>query len=67
MPIWHPILFFMSQFTINYNKGGIIMILVSARFKGLKGIYSKSGKTEIYIDFTKCKHKTIYIVGKYGS
>lgn len=43
------------------------MILVSARFKGLKGIYSKSGKTEIYIDFTKCKHKTIYIVGKNGS
>ena len=43
------------------------MILVSARFKGLKGIYSKSGKKEICIDFTKCKHKIIYIIGKNGS
>ena len=43
------------------------MILVSARFKGLKGIYSKSGKKEIAIDFTKCKHKIIYIIGKNGS
>lgn len=43
------------------------MILVSARFKGLKGIYSKSGKKEISIDFTKCKHKIIYIIGKNGS
>lgn len=43
------------------------MILVSARFKGLKGIYSKSGKKEIIIDFTKCSHKIIYIIGKNGS
>ena len=43
------------------------MILVSARFKGLKGIYSKSGKKEISIDFTKCSHKIIYIIGKNGS
>lgn len=43
------------------------MILVSARFKGLKGIYSKSGKKEISIDFTKCNHKIIYIIGKNGS
>ena len=39
------------------------MILVSARFKGLKGIYSKSGKKEISIDFTKFNHKiTIFAI-----
>lgn len=43
------------------------MRLVSARLKGLKGIFSKSGKKEIYIDFTKCMHNIVYIVGKNGS
>lgn len=43
------------------------MKLVAARFKGLKGIYSKSGKKEIFIDFTKCKHNIVYIIGKNGS
>ena len=43
------------------------MKLVSAKFKGLKGIYSKSGIKEIFIDFTKCKHNIVYIVGKNGS
>lgn len=43
------------------------MKLISARFKGLKGIYSKSGKKEIIIDFQKCQHKIIYIIGKNGS
>lgn len=43
------------------------MRLISARFKGLKGIYSKSGKKEIFIDFSKCKHKITYIIGKNGS
>ena len=43
------------------------MKLVSAKFKCLKGIYSKSGIKEISIDFTKCRHNIIYIVGKNGS
>ncbi len=43
------------------------MRLISARFKGLKGIYNKSGQKEIFIDFTKCLHNIIYIVGKNGS
>lgn len=43
------------------------MRLLSARFKGLKGIYSKSGKKDIFIDFTQCKHNIVYIVGKNGS
>lgn len=43
------------------------MRLVSARFKGLKGIYNKSGQKEIFIDFTKCLHNIIYIMGKNGS
>lgn len=43
------------------------MRLVSARLKGLKGIYSKSGKKEIFIDFTRCMHNIIYIIGKNGS
>jgi hypothetical protein len=43
------------------------MRLVSAKLKGLKGIYSKSGIKDIYIDFTKCTHNIIYIIGKNGS
>lgn len=43
------------------------MRLISARFRGLKGVYSKSGQKEIFIDFTKCIHNIIYIVGKNGS
>ena len=40
---------------------------LSARIRGLSGIYTKSNKKEIYIDFTKCKHNIIYIIGKNGS
>ena len=43
------------------------MKLVSARFVGLKGIYRKSGVKDINIDFTKCIHNIIMIVGKNGS
>lgn len=43
------------------------MRLVSARFIGLKGIYSKSGIEDISIDFTKCIHNIIMIIGKNGS
>lgn len=43
------------------------MRLMSARIYGLKGIYSKSGVKEIEIDFTKCIHDIIYIIGKNGS
>lgn len=43
------------------------MKLVSARFKGLIGINRASGLHEIKIDFTKCKHKIILIIGKNGS
>lgn len=43
------------------------MRLISARAKGLKGIYSKSGVKEIFIDFTKCMHDIIYIIGQNGS
>lgn len=43
------------------------MKLLSARFKSLIGINRASGLHEIKIDFTKCKHKIILIVGKNGS
>ena len=43
------------------------MRLIKATFKGLKGIYMKSGIKEITIDFNKCKHRIIYIIGKNGS
>lgn len=43
------------------------MKLIYARFKGLKGIYNKSGVKEIEIDFTKCRHRIIYIIGQNGS
>lgn len=43
------------------------MKLKSATFKCLKPIYRSSGKKEIYIDFTKCKHNIILILGKNGS
>lgn len=43
------------------------MRLLYARLKGLKGIYSKSGKKEIVIDFNNCKHNIIYIIGQNGS
>lgn len=43
------------------------MRLKSATFKNLKPIYRSSGKREIYIDFTKCIHKTILIIGPNGS
>lgn len=43
------------------------MRLKSATFKNLKPIYRSSGKKEIYIDFTKCIHKTTLIIGPNGS
>lgn len=43
------------------------MRLLHAKFKGLKGIYNKSGIKEIEIDFSKCLHRIIYIIGQNGS
>lgn len=43
------------------------MRLKSATFRNLKPIYRSSGKKEIFIDFTKCKHKIILILGPNGS
>ena len=43
------------------------MKLISARFKGLIGINRASGLHDIRIDFTKCRHKIILIIGKNGS
>ena len=43
------------------------MRLIHAKFKGLKGIYNKSGIKEIEIDFNKCMHRIIYIIGQNGS
>ena len=43
------------------------MKLKSASFKNLKPIYRSSGKTEIFIDFTKCRYRTTLIVGPNGS
>lgn len=39
----------------------------SARFIGLIGVCRASGLKEIFIDFTKCTHKIILIMGKNGS
>lgn len=43
------------------------MRLKSATFKCLKAIYRSSGKKEIHIDFTKCKHNITLILGHNGS
>lgn len=43
------------------------MKLISAKFTGLKGIFNKSGIKEIEIDFTKCLHHIIYVIGQNGS
>ena len=43
------------------------MRLLHAKFKGLKGIYNKSGIKEIEIDFSKCLHRITYIIGQNGS
>lgn len=43
------------------------MRLKSARLHGLMGVFSASGKKEIYIDFTKCLNDIILIIGKNGS
>lgn len=43
------------------------MRLKSATLHGLWGVYSASGKKEIYIDFTKCIHNIVLIIGKNGS
>lgn len=43
------------------------MRLKSATFRCLKPIYRSSGKKEIHIDFTKCKHNITLILGHNGS
>ena len=43
------------------------MRLKSARLHGLMGVYSGSGKKEIFIDFTRCRNDIILIIGKNGS
>ena len=43
------------------------MRLKSARLHGLIGVFSASGKKEIFIDFTKCLNDIILIIGKNGS
>ena len=43
------------------------MRLKSARLHGLMGVYSASGKKEIFIDFTRCHNDIILIIGKNGS
>lgn len=43
------------------------MRFLKARFLNLGGIYNKSQIHEIEIDFTRCKHDMIYIIGKNGS
>lgn len=43
------------------------MKLIYAKFTGLKGIFNKSGIKEIEIDFTKCLHRIIYVIGQNGS
>lgn len=43
------------------------MRLKSAKLHGLMGVYSASGKKEIFIDFTKCHNDIILIIGKNGS
>lgn len=43
------------------------MKFISARLKGLQGLYRNSMQKEIFIDFRKCKHNIIYIVGPNGS
>ena len=42
------------------------MRLLNAHFIGLKGIYNKSRVKEISIDFTKCIHNMVMIIGKNG-
>lgn len=43
------------------------MRLKTAKLHGLMGVYSASGKKEIFIDFTKCRNDIILIIGKNGS
>ena len=43
------------------------MRLKSAKLHGLIGVYSASGKNEIFIDFTKCLNNIILIIGQNGS
>lgn len=43
------------------------MRLKSARLHGLIGVYSASGKKEIFIDFTKCTSNIILIIGENGA
>lgn len=43
------------------------MRLKSAKLHGLMGVYSASGKKEIFIDFTRCLNDIILIIGKNGS
>ena len=48
-------------------KAGAIMKLKSARLRNMKPIFRGSGQKEIFIDFSKSKHKTIFIIGQNGS
>lgn len=43
------------------------MKIISAHIVGLIGIYSKSGISDITIDFTKCMHDIVIIIGENGS
>lgn len=43
------------------------MRLKSAKLHGLIGVFSASGKKELFIDFTKCHNNIILIIGKNGS
>lgn len=43
------------------------MKLKTARLHGLIGVYSASGKKEIFIDFNRCLNDIILIIGKNGS
>ena len=43
------------------------MRLKTARLHGLMGVFSASGKREIFIDFTRCLNDIILIIGKNGS
>jgi len=43
------------------------MKLINARLKGLIGVCRASGLHDITIDFTKCKHDLVLIIGKNGS
>ena len=43
------------------------MRFLTARFRGLQGLYRNSMTKDVFINFEKCKHNIIYIVGPNGS